>query len=200
MKKLTFLFTILSIQVALLGCSNQAAQDESETLQAPVQHLTLVTSGKPASVLPAFTTYTWSPQYNRILFGTRQGSEKELQTYIRTELTHFLSKKGYRYQRDSEQAEVVIGFLFALGNDIANQSLQNKFGLLPGVIRTRANEPRYKKGSFVLAIIDNKKNKTYWRAGVEGFMNFEDEAEDKETSRLPRILTMMLSGFPEAGS
>jgi len=199
MKNIRLILTMVSLQLFLLGCSSEPSELDNAKIEELNQPLMIISSGKPSALLPAFTTYTWSSQYNRILFGPIKKDEAELQFYIRSELISYLNSKGYVYQKNAQQAEVIIGFLFALEDDVANQQLQNKFGLLPDVIRSRSNQPRYKKGTFVLGVLDRASDKTYWRSAVRGFMDFENDATNQDTSRLPAILNMMLDGFPRAG-
>jgi len=199
MKKTAFLITMFSFQLFLLGCASEPQKVDNIQVEVANQPLMMISSGKPSTLLPAFTTYTWSSQYNRILFGPIQGDETQLQTYIRSELISYLNSKGYVYQKNAQKADVIIGFVFALEDDVGNQNLQKKFGLLPGVIRQRNNQPRYKKGSFILGVLDRESDKTYWRSAVTGFTEFEKDVANKETSRLPLILKMMLGDFPIAG-
>ncbi|TEW44748.1 DUF4136 domain-containing protein [Psychromonas algicola] len=199
MKKITLILTMIGFQLLLLGCTAKPSEVKSSQVEELNQPLMIISSGKPSTLLPAFTTYTWSSQYNRILFGPVKSDEKELQTYIRSELISYLNSKGYVYQKNAQQADVIIGFVFALEDDVANQKLQNKFGLLPGVIRSRSNQPRYNKGTFILGVLDRESDKTYWRSAVQGFTGFENDVANKETSRLPIILKMMLDDFPRAG-
>lgn len=202
MKTVYFLFALIGTQLALMGCSSQVSHNEQvEEAQAEskTQRLTIVSSGKPAAVLPAFTTYTWSEQYNRVLSGLAGHNEKELQAYIRDEIKKYLSTKGYQYRENPKQADVVIGFLFALENDVADKTIQDKFGLLPGLTRGTMDDPRYEKGSLLLAVFDNEQKGTYWRSAVQGFVDLEADKANKETSRMQKILGMMLNEFPKAG-
>ena len=114
MKKIVLLFTLIFVQIFLFGCSSQEKQLEAAKEESKTQRLTIVSSGKPSEVLPAFTTYTWSDEYNRVLSGVSGKSGDELQVYIRGEITTYLSTKGYEYRENPKQADVVIGFLFAL--------------------------------------------------------------------------------------
>ncbi|TEW53546.1 DUF4136 domain-containing protein [Psychromonas sp. RZ22] len=205
MKKNCFLMTFfVALQFLLVACSSQDANMEKEVKkaqeQSEVHRLTVVSSGKPAEVLPAFTTYTWSEQYNRVLSGLAGHNEKELQTYIRSQITEYLRTKGYQYRENPKQADVVIGFLFALEDDVADQSIQEKFGLLPGLSRSHVNDPRYEKGTLLLAVLDNQQKEIYWRSAVQGFLDLKDDKMNSSGSRMQGILNMMLGDFPGAGN
>jgi len=161
--------------------------------------LTVVSSGDPADVLPAFTTYTWSAEHRNVLSSMPKKGKQELKNYLSEEIKYNLSQKGYQYTDNAAQADVVIGFLFALEDAIADRTIQEKFGLLPGLSGTDMTNPRYEKGSFLFAVFDNKDNLIYWRTAAQGFVDLEKDKEDKSSDRFQKILSMMLNGFPRAG-
>ena len=102
MKKITLILTMIGFQLLLLGCTAEPSEVKSSQVEELNQPLMIISSGKPSTLLPAFTTYTWSSQYNRILFGPIKSDEKELQTYIRSELISYLNSKGYVYQKNAQ--------------------------------------------------------------------------------------------------
>ena len=199
MKKLYLLFAMIGIQLALYGCSSQSTTDATAQTTSNTQRLMIVSSGNPPDVLPAFTTYTWSDQYNQVLSGVAGQNQQQLKGYIRNQITTYLSSKGYQYRADPKQADIVVGFLFALEDDIADQTIQQRFGLLPGLTRSNINDPRYEKGSLLLAALDNQEKTVYWRSAVQGFVDLEQDRMESGSVRMQYILSMMLGGFPQAG-
>ncbi len=200
MKKLYLLFAMIGIQLALYGCSSQTTTDATAQTQSKTQRLMIVSSGNPSDVLPAFTTYTWSDQYNQVLSGVAGQNQQQLKGYIRNQITTYLSSKGYQYRADPKQADIVVGFLFALEDDIADQTIQQRFGLLPGLTRSNVNDPRYEKGSLLLATLDNQEKTVYWRSAVQGFVDLEQDRMEAGSVRMQYILSMMLGDFPQAGN
>ncbi|WP_166372119.1 DUF4136 domain-containing protein [Psychromonas sp. SA13A] len=199
MKKLYLLFAMIGIQLALYGCSSLTTTDATAQTTSNTQRLMIVSSGNPPDVLPAFTTYTWSDQYNQVLSGVAGQNQQQLKGYIRNQITTYLSSKGYQYRADPKQADIVVGFLFALEDDIADQTIQQRFGLLPGLTRSNVNDPRYEKGSLLLAALDNQEKTVYWRSAVQGFVDLEQDRMESGSVRMQYILSMMLGGFPQAG-
>lgn len=200
MKKIYLLFVFISLQFSLFGCSSPATQAKEVQEQVKAHRLIIVSSGKPSAVLPAFTTYTWSDRSSIVLSGISAKNEKQLQGYIRDQIQIYLSTKGYEYRENPKQADVIFGFLFALEDDIADQAIQNKFGLLPGLTRDAIDDPRYEKGSLLLAVLDNEDKGIYWRSAVQGFVDLDkDNSEGTSAERVQKILQLMLGDFPEAG-
>jgi hypothetical protein len=166
---------------------------------AKAQRETIVSSGKPSKVLPAFTTFAWSDEYSKILSTKDVKNKLQVKNHIKKQIIRYLKTKGYIYQPDPIQADVVIGFLFALNNDIADANIQAKFGLLPGVSSKGVDKNRYAKGTFFLTVLDNKLKIVYWRSVMQGFVNMDKVIENSNGNRFQFILAQMMGEFPLAG-
>ena len=197
MKKIVVTVAVLVSLVSLVACSS-SPEVQSQQAKKPesVERMVVVSSAKPAEVLPAFTTFTWNDGYNPVLSAVNNKQENAVQAYIREELITYLKTKGYQYQPDPIQADVVIGFLFALEDSTADQATQNKFGLLPVLHKNQAG---YEKGSFLITVLDTQLKKVYWRSALQGFVDLEKDKNAQNTKRMQLILQLMLGGFPKAG-
>jgi len=194
----------LSLFISLMvlsACSSSPSQEQLQQaeVQRTAQRMTMVSSGKPTDVLPAFTSFAWSDQYNRVLSAVNSTDQVAIKSYIRNELITYLQSKGYQYQADPMQADVVIGFLFALEDDIADKTIQEKFGLVPGLKNHTQSVPRYKKGTLLLAVLDSDLKKVYWRSAMQGFVDLEKDKNDPSTHKMQKILQLMMGEFPKAG-
>jgi hypothetical protein len=196
MKKMLLTLSFILSFFVITGCSSSI---EKVDQQHKTNLMTVVSSAKPADVLPAFKSFTWSEEYSRVLSAINDNNEKDIQQYIQNEIIRYLNTKGYVYQPDANQADVVIGFLFALEDDLADQKIQDKFGLLPGIISTGIIDKRYAKGSFLLAVLDARLEKIYWRSAIQGFVDFEKDKQDENTDNMQIVLSMMMGNFPKAG-
>lgn len=197
MNKIAVTAGLLISLVALAGCSSSVEaplQQVAEPKKA--QRMRVVSSAKAADVLPAFSTFTWNEEYNYVLSAANDNQEEQVKAYIRSELLTYLKSKGYQYQPDPVQADVVIGFLFALDDAIAGKTVQEKFGLLPGLDKSRRG---YGKGTLLLEVLDAELKKVYWRSALQGFVDLEKDRQDINGVRMQNILEIMLGGFPKAG-
>jgi len=193
MRKIVLGFAFLFV---LAGCSSTT---ENAVQERKATRVTVVSSAKPADVLPAFHTFTWNEKYSRVLSAINEDNEKNIQQYIRNQIIRYLETKGYEYQPDPAQADVVIGFLFALEDDLADQEIQDRFGLLPGVSSSGVTDKRYEKGSLLFAVLDNNLKQVYWRSAMQGFVDFEKDRSDPNNESFQAVLEMMMGGFPNAG-
>lgn len=182
----------------LSGCSSSVKEvEENDSDSEP--KMMVVSSAKPSEVLPAFTSFTWSDEYSLVLSVDSVEEQKDVQSYIRNEVIRYLGKKGYQYQADPLKADVTIGYLFSLEDNLANQAIQEKFGLLPNVIKSGVTDKRYEKGSFLVMVLDNKLAQIYWRSGVQGYVGFEVDKNNHKSNVMQIVLSLMMGDFPLAG-
>jgi hypothetical protein len=196
MKKIVVAVALFISLIMLSACSSSPSEPQKEAaqLQSRAERMTVVNSGEPMKVLPAFTTFTWNDGYNHILSAVDNQQADALKSYIREQIITYLKTKGYRYQADPAQADVVLGFLFALQDAHVNKGIQSQFGSLPGMAKFD-----YKKGTFLLTVLDSELNKVYWRSAVQGFVDLEKERQAANNLPIQNILGIMMGGFPKAG-
>jgi hypothetical protein len=201
MKKIILLASLFASLSTLFACTHSVNEEQlkQNEQQSQVERLTMVSSGEPSQVLPAFTSFTWNDDFNKVLSAVDASSANETKDYIRQQLIQYLATKGYVYQADPAQADVILGFLFALESDVADELIQQRFGLLPGLNVDGMDNPRYEKGSLLIAVMSNDLKRTYWRSAVQGFVDLEKGLNNPSDGGMQSILTMMLGRFPQAG-
>ena len=199
MKKIAVAVALLVTLVALAACSSSTqvpSQQDKEPESS--ERIVVVSSASPADVLPAFTTFTWNDGYHSVLSAVNEQQEEAVKGYIREQIIAYLQTKGYRYQSDPGQADVVFGFLVALEDAVADKIMLNRFGLPPAQNQGRSVRG-YQEGTLLLTVLDTGLQKVYWRSAVLGLVDLEKEQQDIYSDRMQRILEIMLGGFPKAG-
>lgn len=191
MRKLPILFVAL---LSISACTTAPVENKKKE-----RTLTVVSSGKPVDVLPAFTTFSWNEDYAKVLTSTDNQHKVEIEKYIKQEIIEYLGKKGFVFEKDPIQADVILGFLFSLGGNVADSDIQKKFGLLPGISKRGVDVERYIKSTLILAVLDNRLKKVYWRSATQGFVDKEKDRENLNEERFQFVLDMMMREFPKAG-
>jgi hypothetical protein len=201
MRRMFLLAGLLVAWLSLNGCTalSPEAKLQQAEMQKEAQRITLVSSANPKDVLPAFRDFTWKNEYNLVLSAVDSKSEYKLKAYIRSEIIRYLASKDYVYQPDPMQADVVIGFLFALEDDRGNADIQQKFGLLPRLRGAKVNSLPYKQGTVMLNVLSADLEKVYWRSAMQGIKDLEKMQDDKTGERLQSVLGIMMGNFPPAG-
>ena len=199
MKKIALIINLFFAVAVLTACSS-ATKDKTEkvkTEKVKAERMLVITSAEPAKVLPAFTTFTWDDSYSAVLSATTHNQKGAVKAYIREQLIAYLKTKGYRYEPIAMQADVVVGFLFALEDTVADKSMKDRFGILPTNKPTA--RPIYKQGTLLLTVLDSQLEKAYWRSALLGFVDLEDLLDAPDQERMQVILDSMMGGFPKAG-
>ncbi|MFT7053852.1 MAG: hypothetical protein ACJAU1_001409 [Psychromonas sp.] len=201
MRRMVLVGALLVTWLSLSGCSTSSpeAKLQQAEMQKQAQRITLVSSASPTDVLPAFTNFTWNNEYNQVLSADDNKSEQQFKAYVRSEIIRYLATKGYVYQADPAQAEVVLGFLFVLDDDSANARIQQNFGLLPRLRAARVNSPHYKQGTVMLNVLSADLKKVYWRSAMQGLTDLDKMPNDKTGERMQSVLAIMMGNFPPAG-
>jgi len=201
MGRKVLLIGLLVSLLSVIGCSTTSTESESPQAETEkkTQRITVVSSGNPVNVLPAFTSFTWNDEYNLVLSAANRQSEKQLKEDIRDEISSYLAGKGYVYQADPLQADVVLGFLFALEDDVADRLIEERFGLLPGLSASGVNDPRYRKGTLLLNVLSKDLKKVYWRSAMQGFVDLANMQDDNRSVKMQSVLQIMMGKFPQAG-
>ena len=189
-------FIVLMVSIFVLSACTSST---SEPSVVKAQRLTIVSSASPKAALPAFTTFSWNEKYTQVLSASDAADEAEVKAHIKDGIIRYLATKGYVYQPDPIQADVIVGFLFALEDDIADKDIQENFGMLPGVNSQGVNHKSYKKGSLLLAVLDNRLSQVYWRSAAQGFIDLDNDKNEAKAERLQYIFSMMMGDFPKAG-
>ncbi len=196
MKKIALTTALFISLLVLSACSHSPAEPPIAQSEVPAkpERMTVAYSAEPVKVLPAFTTFTWHGQYSPVLSANNKQQQAAVQADIKKQVITYLQTKGYRYQADPAQAEMVIGFLFAVNDARATKSIYDKFGTVPGM-----TQAVYKKGTFLLTVLDSELQKVYWRAALQGYSDLETKSSAANSARMQKILGIMLGGFPQAG-
>ena len=198
MKKIVVVTYLLMSIFVLSACSSIVKKEQEESkVQKKEQRMLVVTSAEPSKVLPAFTTFAWDDDYSEVLSPTNPTQKNEIKNYIRQELINYLKTKGYKYQSVGVQADVVIGFLYAVQETSVNKSLQSRFGLLPS--NKPVLKPHYPKGTLLVNVLDTDLQKVYWRSALLGFNDLDKQANLNRQGRMKILLHSMLGRFPQAG-
>lgn len=200
MKKIITRTSLLVSLFLLSACSGLTNVPDSQPVakQDKSERIIVISSAKPAKVLPAFTTFSWNDKYNRVLSAADNLQRNQVKASIREQLITYLKTKGYQYQPIAGKADVTIGFLFAIQDTLAKEELIEKFGLPPSRSKNRVVKG-YKQGTLFLTVLDTQENKVYWRSMMQGVNGLTEKLENMDSNYLQFLLHKMMGGFPKAG-
>lgn len=101
-----------------------------------------------------------------------------------------LINHGFKNTDDSANSAFHVGFGIALASDLSDKTINEKFGITPGL----PSSGELKKGSFLIYIEDARTGKTVWRGAAQGFAHEENNDEQRE-HRTAKIVNRVMKQF-----
>jgi len=101
-----------------------------------------------------------------------------------------LISHGFKNTDDSANSAFHVGFGIALESDLSDKTINDKFGITPGL----PSSDDLKKGSFLIYIEDARTGKKVWRGAAQGFAH-EDLDETQRVQRASTIVARVMKQF-----
>ncbi|WP_019026416.1 DUF4136 domain-containing protein [Colwellia piezophila] len=101
-----------------------------------------------------------------------------------------LNSHGFKNTDDASHSAFYVGFGVALASDLSDETINDKFGVTPGL----PSNDELKKGSFLIYIEDARTGKKVWRGAAQGFAH-EDSSEAERIQRTVAIVSRVMKQF-----
>lgn len=101
-----------------------------------------------------------------------------------------LTGHSFKETDDAKAAEFHVGFGIALESDLSDKTINEKFGITPGL----PSNDELEKGSFLIYIEDSLTGKKVWRGAAQGFAH-EDSSADQRQKRAAAIVQRVMNQF-----
>jgi len=183
MNKIISLALALVASLLIFGC-----------VQVPQEQINTRNNLALSSVRDMPVTYMQGSQFSLSPKYVKETSLKEEQTqlvyksYAKAIITN-LNENGFSHS-DSEKSDFFVGFGIALANDLSEQTINDKFGVSPGL----SNNEGLEKGSFLIYIEDAQTGKKVWRGTAQGFVHKELNAKQRQ-QRTSDIVNKVMKQF-----
>jgi len=189
-KKNSLRVSVLLLSGLLAGCvSQQIAPKEQSKMAFVVAHHSVLSISLPA-------TYRWSDGFKRhsapeVIKNVpmwellKQGIEQEMQ------------RKGYRQVIERAQADIDISFAAALTTTLNDQEIQEKFGLVPGLMVNPSDPKRYEKGTLVFDVINPNTGQLAWRTAGQALASLREIPMDERKAGINAFVKKLLAFLPE---
>ena len=175
---------LVIVSISLIGC----VQVEPE---APTKQSNLAISSVrdlPVSY-PQGSFFSLDPKY------VKETSLKPAQTQnvyklYADAIIQELEKHGFTYSASAKGVAFHVGFGVALASDLSDETINEKFGVTPGLPSSEGLD----KGSFLIYVEDAKMFKKVWRGAAQGFAH-QDLGTEERVSRAEHIVHMVMKQF-----
>ena len=119
-------------------------------------------------------TFSLTPRYGEQQASHQAAMKQAYETYA-DQIIKLLEANGYQHEPNATP-DFYVGYGIALNQDFSDKDLNEKFGVLPGLQDVDDME----RGSFLIYIEDVVMAKPVWRGAVQGFVQDEFSAQERE--------------------
>lgn len=137
---------------------------------------------------PQGSQFSLSPQYVKETSLKKQQTQDIYEVYA-SAIINNLKENGFT-DSESPNVDFHVGFGIALANDLSDQTINEKFGVTPGL----PNSEGLEKASFLIYIEDAKTGKKVWRGAAQGFVH-EEFTTDERQQRAKDIVKNVMKQF-----
>ena len=100
------------------------------------------------------------------------------------------TSKDFLLAKSGQTVDFYVGFGIALSEDLSDETINEKFGVSPGLPSDGEN----KKGSFLIYVDDAQTGQRVWRGTAQGFVQNDLTAEQRQ-ERVSLVVNMLLSHY-----
>ena len=141
-------------------------------------------------------TYQWSEGFtHQTVTGRLQGVD--MWTLLKQAIEQEMQKKGYMQAPLAAQADINISFAAALTSTLDDNQIQQKYGLVPGLIVNAADPEHYEKGTLIFDVINPKTQKLAWRTAGQALATLAEIPLTERKARLAIFVKKLLAFLPE---
>jgi len=184
MKKIISLFLMLLSSGVIIGCVQVTPELKQNNKQLAISSVRDVQISYPRG-----STFSLSPKYIKETSLKAEQTQAIYQLYSKA-IVNDLTNNGYVNNNTIEKAAFYVGFGVALSDDLSDEKISDKFGVIPGL----PDESDFKKGSFLIYIEDVATGQRVWRGIAQGFAHTE-LSEAQRNQRTAVIVANVMKQF-----
>ncbi|MCJ8319246.1 MAG: DUF4136 domain-containing protein [Colwellia sp.] len=138
---------------------------------------------------PSGSKFALSPKYLKEASIKPEQLQNIYKLYSNEIIADFTSE-GFLLARTDQRVDFYVGFGVALSEDLSDETINEKFGVSPGLPENSENE----KGSFLIYVDDATTGQRIWRGTAQGFVQNDFTAEQRK-ERVARVVDMLLAQY-----
>lgn len=177
---------------AIAFVSALAASCVTETTEVPSMKFTdtaVIAVQDPSTSIVKGSTFSWLPEAVRF-YNDERLQDAPLKAMIENEIAKNLEAKGMALIADGGGSKYAIAYTAALESSLDDNTIVQRYGLLPGNSQISQDDNNVEKGSLIIYVFDNRNNDVIWRSAAQAGVHFDMSAEQRK-DRLQRVIAEM---------
>jgi len=189
-RKIVLIGKGLLVGALLAGCATTEVASENN------RQVAFVTVHHSIVHIPVLATYRWSDGFMQ-QSDTNVIKNVSMWDLLKQGIEQEMQRKGYRQVLQTEQADINISFAAALTSTLDDQQIQQKYGLVPGLMVNPLNPQRYEKGTLIFDVLNPQTNKLAWRTAGQALTSLEAIPLAERQARIRGFVKKLLAFLPE---
>jgi hypothetical protein len=179
----------------LAGVMLGACQSTDKDNNGDIQRVAMVSVLKENYLMSASRNVVgWKPGGLHVEPGDKF-NVNDMTLAIESAIKEILLEKGYRFDDTANNPHLQVSYLAALEEEVSDEEIVRRFGIMPGFNRQSPDASRFQKGTIVIDIMDVEMGKSVWRGAVQGFAALE-KSQDERKKRVKSIFQELMLQFP----
>ena len=140
------------------------------------------------------STFAWLPDAVRFYKDERL-EKSHVKELIEKEIVVNLSKLEMNFVESVSGATYAIAYTAALESSLDDETIIQRYGLLPGNTQIPTDDANIEKGSLIIYVFDTRTDGVIWRAAAQAGVHF-DMTDLQRKERVERVVAEMFQTFP----
>ncbi len=178
--------SILLLATILSACTTETKTSSRFSPMAPA----VLSVSEPGAKIPAQARFAWLPESLEFHADPRfQGAE--IDSMVEDAIRQSIQRRHYRMQDNPAGADYLLAYVAALENDLDDNTILQRFGIVPGITANTTNSEQQEKGTLIIYIVDARTGKNVWRSALQIMVTLKMD----NAVRQPRINAAVESMF-----
>ena len=143
-------------------------------------------------------TYSWHKGITQYYDNPKLG-DPALQGMLQKAIANSLSKKGYKFKKNSQASDMFIGYVAALESSLSSEEITKIYGINPGLPEMSSDLNKYEKGTLIIHVFDTIHGQLLWRGALQAEVQLKNDP-DVRWERVQNAVNTLLRNFPGAAT
>lgn len=186
---LSLKYILMSALLTSCVTSQNMPYEEMKVSFVTVHHSTLS--------IPLHASYQWSEGFSHQVSQGRL-HKIDMWSLLKQSIEQEMQRKGYHKTTQAKTANLNISFVAALTSSLNDQQIEQKYGLVPGLIAPKLDPRHYEKGTLIFDVVNPDTQQLAWRTAGQALASLDDIPAAERAARINVFVKKLLEFLPDA--
>jgi len=181
-----YFLPVLLLFSSLLGCTTETKVSSRFSSMAPA----VLSVTEPGTKIPAQARFAWLPE-SLEFHATPRLQGAKIDSMVEEAIRQSVQRRNYQMQDNAAGADYLLAYVAGLESDLDDNTIMQRFGIVPGITASTTNTQTMEKGTLVIYAVDARSGKNIWRSALQIMVTLKMD----DAVRQPRINAAVESMF-----